>query len=60
MVDFQHLIETIQGRGYSLGWMSKQIGVGTTTLSMIKNTPGRQPRHDLGERLVELEMRTRR
>jgi len=60
MADFQHIIKTIQGRGHSLGWMSQQLGVSVTTLSMIKNTPGRQPRYNLGQSLVELEMRTRK
>lgn len=59
MTDFQELIQSMQDRGHSLGWIGRQLNVNVTTLSMIKNTEGRQPRYDLGKALVELELKTR-
>ena len=61
MVDFQSLIETVRERHrrHTLQWIADQCEVGLSTIQMIKDTPGRQPRYDLGEKLVKLERRTR-
>lgn len=60
MTNFQQLITTIEGRGHSLGWIAMKTGANHSTLSMIKNTPGREPRYDLGAALVQLEKETRK
>ena len=56
-VDFQALIKNIRasGRTHTLEWIAEQCDVGYTTIHMLKNTPGRQPRYELGKKLVELE-----
>ena len=59
MTDFQCVIKTIQARGHSLGWIAMKIGANQSTLSMIKHTPGREPKYGLGKALVELEKETR-
>lgn len=59
MVNFQELVETIRSRGHSLAWIGQQVGVGTSTVAAIKNQEGREPRYNLGVKLVELEERTR-
>jgi len=59
VTDFQALIRTIEGRGHSLGWIAMKTGANQSTLSMIKNRPGREPKYALGKALVDLERDTR-
>ena len=61
MVNFQKLINDIRSRNrrYTLNWIADECGVGLSTISMIKDVEGREPRYHLGVRLVELEKRTR-
>ena len=61
MVDFQKLINDIKSRSkkHSLAWIAERCEANISTIQMIKDTPGRQPRYDLGEKLVKLERRTR-
>ena len=64
MVNFQELVETIRSRGHSLAWIASQVSteevpVGTSTVAAIKNQEGREPRYNLGVKLVELERKTR-
>ena len=59
MVNFQELVRQIESRGHSLGWIAMKTGAKQSTLSMIKTTPGREPKYSLGASLVDLERRTR-
>lgn len=61
MTDFQALIEKIRERNHihTLQWIAERCDVGISTIAAIKDNPGRQPRHDLGEKLIELERQTR-
>lgn len=62
MTDFSEIINTIRGRKptHTLEWIAERCDVGYTTISMLKLNPGRQPRYELGKRLVDLERKTRK
>jgi len=62
VTDFTEVINKIRARkpSYTLEWIAKQCGVGYTTIMMIRNKPGRQPRYELGKALVNLERTTRK
>lgn len=61
MTDFQEVIKKIQARGpeFTLTAIAQECGVGYSTIQMLKRIPGREPRYELGRKLIEMEERTR-